>query len=142
MFDPSLRPRLFASLNRAGVELTLVAWEGRMGATWVPDLEKADHVSVVCLGLTPATTSPEDTARLVGELVEAGVDAILYAGGDGTTRDIVNALEAAGPEAQTVALIGVPGGVKMHSGCFATTPKAAAEVALSFCTGRSSHGHH
>ena len=124
-----------SSLNRAGVHLTLVAWEGRMGATWVPDLEKADHVSVVCSGSTPATTSPEDTARLVGELVEAGVDAILYAGGDGTTRDIVNALEAAGPEAQTVALIGVPGGVKMHSGCFATTPKAAAEVALSFALG-------
>lgn len=124
-----------SSLNRAGVDLTLVAWEGRMGTTWVPDLEKADHVSVVCLGSTPATTSPEDTARLVGELVEARVDAILYAGGDGTTRDIVNALEAAGPEAQTVALIGVPGGVKMHSGCFATTPKAAAEVALSFALG-------
>ena len=124
-----------SSLNRAGVDLTLVAWEGRMGATWVPDLEKADHVSVVCSGSTPATTSPEDTARLVGELVEAGVDAILYAGGDGTTRDIVNALEAAGHEAQTVALIGVPGGVKMHSGCFATTPKAAAEVALSFALG-------
>ena len=124
-----------SSLNRAGVHLTLVAWEGRMGATWVPDLKEEDHVSVVCSGSTPASTSPEDTARLVGELVKSGVDAILYAGGDGTTRDIVNALEAAGPEAQTVALIGVPGGVKMHSGCFATTPKAAAEVALSFALG-------
>ena len=124
-----------SSLNRAGVHLTLVAWEGRMGATWVPDLKEEGHLSVVCSGSTPASTSPEDTARLVGELVEAGVDAILYAGGDGTTRDIVNALEAAGPEAQTVALIGVPGGVKMHSGCFATTPKAAAEVALSFALG-------
>ncbi len=124
-----------SSLNRAGVHLTLVAWEGRMGATWVPELKEEDQISVVCSGSTPASTSPEDTARLVGELVEAGVDAILYAGGDGTTRDIVNALEAAGPEAQTVALIGVPGGVKMHSGCFATTPKAAAEVALSFALG-------
>ena len=92
-------------------------------------------MSVSCSGSTPAITSPEDTAQLVGELVEAGVEAILYAGGDGTTRDIVNALEAAGPEAQTIALIGVPGGVKMHSGCFATTPKAAAEVALSFALG-------
>ena len=86
-------------------------------------------------GSTPASTAPEDTARLVSELVEAGVEAILYAGGDGTTRDIVNALEAEGPEAQTIALIGVPGGVKMHSGCFATTPKAAAEVALAFALG-------
>ena len=32
-------------------------------------------------------------------------------------------------------LIGVPGGVKMHSGCFATTPNAAAEVLLSFLQG-------
>ncbi len=71
----------------------------------------------------------------MSELVDAGVEAILYAGGDGTTRDIVNALAAAGSEAQTIALIGVPGGVKMHSGCFATTPKAAAEVALAFALG-------
>ena len=106
-----------------------------MGGSWVPELESSGPVSLVSLGATPASTAPEDTARLVGELVEAGVDAILYAGGDGTTRDIVNALEAAGDDAPTTALIGVPGGVKMHSGCFATTPKAAAEVALSFALG-------
>ena len=106
-----------------------------MGGSWVPELESSGPVSLVSLGATPASTAPEDTARLVGELVEAGVDAILYAGGDGTTRDIVNALEAAGGDAPTTALIGVPGGVKMHSGCFATTPKAAAEVALSFALG-------
>ena len=106
-----------------------------MGDTWVPDLGGERHVALTTLGSTPASTVPEDTARLVGELVEDGVEAILYAGGDGTTRDIVNALEAAGPEAQTIALIGVPGGVKMHSGCFATTPKAAAEVALAFALG-------
>lgn len=124
-----------SSLNRTGVQLTLVAWEGRMGGTWVPSLGDERHVTLNTMGATPASTAPEDTARLVSELVEAGVEAILYAGGDGTTRDIVNALEAAGPEAQTIALIGVPGGVKMHSGCFATTPKAAAEVALAFALG-------
>ena len=124
-----------SSLNRTGVQLTLVAWEGRMGDTWVPNLGDDRHVTLTTMGSTPASTAPEDTARLVSELVEAGVEAILYAGGDGTTRDIVNALEAAGAEAQTIALIGVPGGVKMHSGCFATTPKAAAEVALAFALG-------
>ncbi|MGB0814564.1 MAG: ATP-NAD kinase family protein [Poseidonia sp.] len=124
-----------SSLNRTGVQLTLVAWEGRMGDTWVPNLGDERHVALTTMGSTPGSTAPEDTARLVSELVEAGVEAILYAGGDGTTRDIVNALEAAGSEAQTIALIGVPGGVKMHSGCFATTPKAAAEVALAFALG-------
>ena len=58
------------------------------------------------------------------------MDVILYAGGDGTTRDIVNALED-----HKIPLIGVPGGVKMHSGCFATTPNAAAEVLFAFVIG-------
>ena len=122
-----------SSLNRTEIQLTLVGWEGRMGSTWAP--EPSSSLRHEWTGETPSTTQPEDTARLVEEVVQRGVDAIVYAGGDGTTRDIVNALEALGEDAQRTALIGVPGGVKMHSGCFATTPKAAAEVALSFALG-------
>jgi predicted polyphosphate/ATP-dependent NAD kinase len=71
----------------------------------------------------------------VEALIEAKVDLLLYAGGDGTTRDIVQALAACGEEASKVPLIGVPGGVKMHSGCFATTPEAAADVLLAYALG-------
>ena len=124
-----------SSLNRSGVELELMVWDGRMGGTWVPDWPSACPMHVEALDSTPSATTPDDTTRLVGQLLDAGVEAILYAGGDGTTRDIVNALESAGEEAQKTAIIGVPGGVKMHSGCFATTPKAAAEVVLSFALG-------
>lgn len=124
-----------SSLNRSGVTLELLVWEGRMGSTWLPSLETDAPFTVEALGTTPDSTSPEDTTKLVQELVKAGAEALVYAGGDGTTRDIVKALEAMGDDAQKTALIGVPGGVKMHSGCFATTPKAAAEVALSFALG-------
>ena len=124
-----------SSLNRTNTQLQLVVWGGRMGGTWVPELDDSSPVSIELVGATPDSTTPKDTAQLVGDLLASGVEAILYAGGDGTTRDIVNALEAAGPEAQKTAVIGVPGGVKMHSGCFATTPKAAAEVVLSFAIG-------
>ena len=124
-----------SSLNRSGVTLELLVWEGRMGSTWLPSLETDAPFTVEVLGTTPDSTSPEDTTKLVQELVKAGAEALVYAGGDGTTRDIVKALEAMGDDAQKTALIGVPGGVKMHSGCFATTPKAAAEVALSFALG-------
>ena len=124
-----------SSLNRTNVRLELVVWDGRMGGAWVPELDADSPVSVQSVGLTPSSTTPEDTTRLVGDLLESGVEASVYAGGDGTTRDIVNALEAAGAEAKKTAVIGVPGGVKMHSGCFATTPKAAAEVVLSFAIG-------
>ena len=124
-----------SSLNRTNTQLQLVVWGGRMGGTWVPELDESSPVSIEVVGATPDSTTPQDTAQLVDDLLASGVEAILYAGGDGTTRDIVNALEAAGPEAQKTAVIGVPGGVKMHSGCFATTPKAAAEVVLSFAIG-------
>ena len=125
---------LASSLNRTDVSLTLVGWEGRMGSTWATMVD-GTHLLPDWEGTTPDQTQPSDTADLVAQLVEKEVEAIVYAGGDGTTRDIVNALASCGEDATKIAVVGVPGGVKMHSGCFATTPKAAAEVVLSFAMG-------
>ena len=113
-----------SSLNRIGVQPTFVAWTGRMGGDWLQGAEYEQRQD------SPSETTAEDTAALVLDLVAADVDAILYAGGDGTTRDVVNALDG-----NDTPLIGVPAGVKMHSGCFATTPNAAAEVLLAFLQG-------
>ena len=115
---------LASSLNRIGVSPTLVAWSGRMGGDWLDGFEYEQRKE------SPTESTAQDTSHLVQELLEAEVDVILYAGGDGTTRDIVNALDG-----NETPLIGVPGGVKMHSGCFATTPKASAEVLLAFLQG-------
>ena len=71
-------------------------------------------------------TTAEDTERLVGELIEAGVDLLLFAGGDGTARNVVNACNASSQETQLV--LGIPAGVKMHSGVYAVSPQAASEV--------------
>ena len=100
--------------------IELLAWDGRMGGDWIP----SPYTST---GNTPEITSAEVTAEFVKSHEP---DLFLYAGGDGTTRDIVEALGD-----RDTPLVGVPGGVKMHSGCFATTPKAAAEVVWSFVTG-------
>ncbi len=129
----ALQTLLQGSLNRTEACVTLVGWEGRMGGSWVNN--EGSHLTFESIGTTPEATSDEDTLSLVKNLVDAKVEAIVYAGGDGTTRDIVKALEDIGPEAQEIPLVGVPGGVKMHSGCFATTPKAAAEVVLAFILG-------
>lgn len=128
-----LNQLLGSSLNRTKTSLTLVGLSGRMGETWYYSNSINNYSE--CIGATPPETKPQDTIELVCQLVDANVDAILYAGGDGTTRDIVTALELKGEAAQKIPLIGVPGGVKMHSGCFATTPKAAAEVTLAFAMG-------
>ena len=113
-----------SSLNRIGVNPTFVSWSGRMGGDWLAGVEYEQRQP------SPSESTATDTAALVLDLVSANVDAILYAGGDGTTRDIVNALDG-----HDTPLIGVPAGVKMHSGCFATTPNAAAEVLLAFLQG-------
>jgi predicted polyphosphate/ATP-dependent NAD kinase len=128
-----LKTLLLSSLNRSNIELECLGWKGRMGDAWMPTSN--EKMFFTQIGETPAETSMIETSQLVTSLVEAGAEAILYAGGDGTTRDITNTLEAISKEAQEIPLIGVPGGVKMHSGCFATTPKAAAEVTLAFLLG-------
>jgi predicted polyphosphate/ATP-dependent NAD kinase len=75
--------------------------------------------------IEPRTTA-EDTHRAVRALAHEGVALVLFVGGDGTARDVVGALDAGVP------VLGVPAGVKMHSGVFATTPEAAAETAARF----------
>tara|TARA_B100000767_G_scaffold164473_1_gene154136 strand:+ start:319 stop:1455 length:1137 start_codon:yes stop_codon:yes gene_type:complete len=115
---------LNSSLNRANIKPEIYTWEGRMGGDWLATLNYHS------IGKTPNSTNALNTNDLVQQLIDNEVDVILYAGGDGTTRDIVNALGD-----KKIPLIGVPGGVKMHSGCFATTPNAAAEVLFSFAIG-------
>ena len=113
-----------SSLNRSDIKPEIYTWSGRMGGDWLSDL---DYHSI---GETPHPTNALNTNDLVHQLIDNEVDVILYAGGDGTTRDIVNSLGD-----KKIPLIGVPGGVKMYSGCFATTPNAAAEVLFSFVIG-------
>ena len=113
-----------SSLNRSNIKPEIYTWSGRMGGDWLSDL---DYHSI---GETPHPTNALNTNDLVHQLIDKEVDVILYAGGDGTTRDIVNSLGD-----KKIPLIGVPGGVKMYSGCFATTPNAAAEVLFSFVIG-------
>ena len=122
----------FSKLRRAGFEgIEWVSSEGRMGTDWFP--QGATIGSVRTTHSSSGSTSADDTATAVGALLEEGIDLLVYAGGDGTTRDIVAALDSAGSPGTPV--IGVPTGVKMHSGCFAASPKAAAEVLSAWLDG-------
>ena len=67
-------------------------------------------------------TSAGDTRAATHEMMQRGVDLILFAGGDGTARDIFDVV------GDRVPLLGIPAGVKMQSAVFATSPEAAGEL--------------
>ncbi|SMF34730.1 Predicted polyphosphate-or ATP-dependent NAD kinase [Alteromonadaceae bacterium Bs31] len=71
----------------------------------------------------------EDTKRQVQDLQKKGIDILLFVGGDGTARDICSVIDP------TLPVLGIPSGVKMHSGVFAVTPKAAASVTARLILG-------
>jgi predicted polyphosphate/ATP-dependent NAD kinase len=72
-------------------------------------------------------TQSTDTQLTAQTLLTKGVDIILFAGGDGTARDIAGVVTT-GCEYQPIPVLGIPAGCKIHSGVYAITPKAAGRV--------------
>ena len=75
-------------------------------------------------GAAAGETSAAETRAAAQAMAASGARLILFAGGDGTARDMEAALGG------RVPVIGVPAGVKMHSAVYATSPRAAADLAL------------
>ena len=124
--------RHFSKIHRdESRQIEWVTSTGRMGTDWIPD--ELDIGAISEAHQSPGKTSASDTADAVEILLESGIDLLVYSGGDGTTRDIVSALSSS--ETPEMPVIGVPSGVKMHSGCFASSPKAAAEVLSAWIHG-------
>ena len=74
-------------------------------------------------------TTPQDTIRAAKEMAGMGANIILFAGGDGTAR---NVMDAVGEE---VAVLGIPGGCKIHSAVYAINPKTAGKLVVDFLNG-------
>ncbi len=121
----------FSHLYRGDSEIEWFISKGRMGTDWIP--KEFDIGELITIHESSGDTSASDTSELVISLINSNIDLLVYAGGDGTTRDIISALESQGKG--QVPVIGIPCGVKMHSGCFASSPKAGAEVLSAWLDG-------
>ncbi|MEM9249531.1 MAG: NAD(+)/NADH kinase [Pseudomonadota bacterium] len=121
---PEAGPRARRALARLaehapGARIHLPA--GALGADWARGLPLDLRVTEAVLD-TGTARDTKEAARALGPL-----DLMVFAGGDGTARDVCSVL----PEG--TALLGIPCGVKMHSGVFAVSPEAAGMLLATLC---------
>ncbi|CAH0992714.1 hypothetical protein SIN8267_02847 [Sinobacterium norvegicum] len=113
-------------LNDYRQQIQFISFDGLLGADY---LSAAGWDCQIIGDSKHAETTAEDTEVAAAALECAGVDLLLFAGGDGTARNIVNAVSDQQP------VLGLPCGVKMHSGVFAISPLAAATVITQLLDG-------
>lgn len=103
-------------------QITIYTASGLMGE----NCAKALGFTVKIVYQTPEVTSAIDTENAVEALlklpIKQTIDILLFAGGDGTARNINDKVGDKTP------VLGIPAGCKIHSGVYAITPKAAGRV--------------
>ena len=113
------RARITLDLLSREPGLYFIACSGAMGGDI---LKEAGMKEYEILYTFSGESSASDSKAAARRFRDAGVDLILFCGGDGTARDI---FEVTGRD---IPLLGIPAGVKMYSAVFAIDPAVAAEL--------------
>ncbi|MFN4133304.1 MAG: ATP-NAD kinase family protein [Candidatus Hadarchaeales archaeon] len=103
-------------------KFSLITWAGKMGENEALEAGFSPEV----IGEKKERTTAEDTRRAAEMMKEGQVDLLVFVGGDGTARDIMDVVGSELP------VLGVPAGVKMHSAVFSATPEDAGEIVMKF----------
>ena len=135
---PELAKLFLSELKNYNIEIKFLTGPGPLGEDYLRKFnfpyEVIRHREVRfrdIYGVKVPDTTAEDTKKLVKEML-GKVDLIVFAGGDGTARDIAEVVDL------KVPILGIPTGVKMFSGVFATSPEDAARVLVEFLKGNAS----
>jgi predicted polyphosphate/ATP-dependent NAD kinase len=108
-------------------EIEVLAYPYEMGAD---ECREAGLEPEVVGSIKTGATIPEDTMKAAQLMAEKKVDLILFAGGDGTARNIYSAIGL------DIPVLGIPAGVKIHSAVYAINPRSAGEVARLYLQGK------
>jgi len=113
----------------------LVPLKGKIDVVTYPH-EMGEDVVINCgfsprvVGTISVLTTASDTKRAVQDMLDLDVDLLLFAGGDGTAKDIYTAVK------DSLVVLGIPAGVKIHSAVYACNPVRAGELAALYLEGK------
>lgn len=93
------------------------------------DYIKNQEFNFEVIGEISEHTSSEDTQNIAKEMIKKTIELLVFCGGDGTARDIYDAIGLNKP------VVAIPAGVKMFSSVFALNPRAAALIIDKFIEG-------
>lgn len=113
---PARAESFLSELKPVKERIRLIVGAGKMGE----DEARNCGFAFIVLGKRRKETTAEDTKKVARGTEERGADLLVFCGGDGTARDVLNAVDT------NLPVLGVPTGVKMHSAVFAVDPRAAA----------------
>lgn len=124
---PLAKARALRALSRLHFDAKFLTASGEMGAEVLRDL-MLDHEVV---WESRGQSSSDDTRQTCDRFMERNADLIVFCGGDGTARNVMDAVGDRAP------VIGIPSGVKMHSAVFANTPEEAGDAIDRFLRGNA-----
>lgn len=108
-------------------QITIYTGSGALGEKLAKQMGFA---CVVEKSISDEHTTGKTTQDLVRWLQQQDVDLVLFAGGDGTARDVYAAAQ------ESTVFLGIPAGVKIHSPVYAINPSAAGALTNMYLTGK------
>ena len=119
------RTKEFLLYVRNTEDIELFVAPGKMGEEYIRD----SGLSYKVVGTIGEVTSEKDTKRIAGDILARGAELLIMVGGDGTARDVCDAVGLGIP------VVAVPAGVKVFSSVFAFSARAAGEMVDAFLMG-------
>ncbi len=123
--SPISNDRARRALSKIEGKSVFLTASGEMGERVLSELSLSSEV----VHSVREKSAAMDTKDACTRFLERGTDLIIFCGGDGTARDVLDVV------GESITVIGIPSGVKMHSGVFANTPEEAGEVICAFIKG-------
>ena len=108
-------------------DVEIYTYPGEMGADVCVE---AGFKTVVLGQIEKDKTTSADTMTAAKEILKNDIALLLFAGGDGTARNILDAVD------KDTLVLGIPAGCKIHSGVYAINPRSAGFLAAAVLQGR------